>query len=664
MTYQYQPLPIIPDSEDIYIRLLELPPGPRFGSIHCSIYEVRLSEAPDFEAVSYCWGPSLDGDTIHVTARDDQPPISDATLTVPDSIIPFLYRTRGHCVPRVRTFWIDSICINQQDPEEKNIQVPKMRDIYLKAESTVSWLGPERDGSTAAFEYARKVYKLYRKHMAKLGHCRLSEEEMKEKSLRVTIGDPDLEALFAVLERPYFERAWIVQEIAVSKHIFLICGDAVVNWETFTVAFCYLILTMQWIWEFYPDHRVQYLLTLKISEMDWETSLDMPWWKILLRHRIHQATDPRDKVYAYYGLRCKDGLHELGIKPDYRNTTKESLFIHLAAKALLAGQTEVLHVPRLVLGVEEANDPTFRAATLPSWVPDWRWTMLTAFAITTGEEEAGKEPKYRAAGDSVFSAAFDISCDAVKECSGSNPSTLPKLLRLRGVRIARITHATASCDYQQLAGRQTLSGQARILQDNQLQIADWEAVLRPKNALAIYPPTGGSRMTAFYETLMAGTRLYTQEHKMTAAVGFERRQRIMRWIPMLRLQNFVLVYYVVVLIERFLRLFGYKNPETLFRTMVGPMLNRRGTRLAHATDPEIEYLALVPSLCRPGDHVVLVEGVRMPLVLRQMEWTSVVGHGPVETWELLGDCYVHGVMDGETWRVDKVDNEERFWWIA
>jgi hypothetical protein len=98
--------------------------------------------------------------------------------------------------------------------------------------------------------------------------------------------------------------------------------------------------------------------------------------------------------------------------------------------------------------------------------------------------------------------------------------------------------------------------------------------------------------------------------------------------------------------------------------MVGPMLNRRGTRLAHATDPEIEYLALVPSLCRPGDHVVLVEGVRMPLVLRQMEWTSVVGHGTVETWELLGDCYVHGVMDGETWRVDKVDNEERFWWIA
>jgi hypothetical protein len=392
MSYQYQPLPIIPDSEDIYIRLLELPPGPRFGPIYCSIYTVRLSEAPDYEAVSYCWGATLDGDTLYVTARDDQAPTSDAALTVPGSIIPFLYRTRGHQVPRVRTFWIDSICINQRDPEEKNIQVPKMRDIYLKAESTISWLGPERDGSTKAFEYALKVHKLYRKHMVKLGLGRLPDEEMQEKSLKITIGDPNLEALFTVLERPYFTRAWIVQEIVVSKEIWLVCGDAVTSWETFIIAFTYIVLAAPWLWEFYPGHRLQYLLTLKASEMDWEASLEMPWWKILMRHRMHQATDPRDRVYAYYSLRCKDGLRELGIKPDYGNTTTEGLFTHLAVKALLAGQTEVLHVPRLVFGAEEEKDPNFTTTTLPSWVPDWRWTTQTAPPFLSGEEEPGKEP--------------------------------------------------------------------------------------------------------------------------------------------------------------------------------------------------------------------------------------------------------------------------------
>jgi hypothetical protein len=664
MTYLYQPLPIIPDSEDIYIRLLELPPGPRSGPIHCSVYAVRLSEAPDYEAVSYCWGPSLDGDTIYVTARDNQPVTYDAALTVPGSIIPFLYRTRGHRVPRVRTFWIDSICINQRDAEEKNIQVPKMRDIYLKAESTVSWLGPESDRSTEAFEYALKVHKLYRKHLVKLGRGRLPDEEMKEKSLKVTLGDPNLEALFAVLERPYFERAWIVQEIAVSKDITLVCGDAVVSWETFTIALTYLVLTAPWLWEFYPGHRLHYLLTLKASELDWEATLEMPWWQILMRHRMHQATDPRDKVYAYYSLRCKDSLQELGIKPDYRDTTMESLFIHLAAKALLAGQTEVLHVPRLVLDVEEEKDPDFTTTTLPSWVPDWRWTAQIALPFMSGEEEAEKQPRYRATGTSVFTATFNIPRTAVHTCSSSSPSTLPKLLRLRGGRIARITHATAPWYLQQPTSRQTLASQARILQDNQLQIVDWEAILRPKNALAIYPPTGGSRMTAFYETLVAGSRLYTQEHKTAAAIGFERRQRILRVIPMLRLQHFLVVYCVIVLVERLLRVFGYKNPETLFKSMVGPMINRRGARLAGSADPETEYLALVPGLCAPGDHVVLVEGLRMPLVLRHKGWTNVAGSGEVETWEMLGDCYVHGVMDGEAWEAGSLAGEEKGWWIA
>jgi hypothetical protein len=252
----------------------------------------------------------------------------------------------------------------------------------------------------------------------------------------------------------------------------------------------------------------------------------------------------------------------------------------------------------------------------------------------------------------------------VTNCSVSNPSTLPKLLCLRGVRIARITHATAPWHLHQPTTQQTLSSQARILQANQLQNVDWEAVLRPKNALAIYPPTRGTRMAAFYETLMAGSRMYAPVHKAAAAAGFERRQRVLRCIPMLRLHGFLFVYCVVVLVERMLRVFGYTNPQTLFGSMVGPMINRRGARLAGSTDPEMDYLALVPGLCRPGDHVVLVEGVRMPLVLREKGWVSVTGHGEVETWELLGDCYVHGVMDGEAWEVERLEGEERGWWIA
>lgn len=170
MTYEYKPLPTVEGSVDIYIRLLRLPPGPRSGPINCSIFVTRLSEAPEFEAVSYCWGLSSDGDTIYVTDEGNaDAALPGAALQVPGSITQFLYRTRGHRIPRTRTFWIDSICINQRDPKERGVQVPKMREIYVTAKATMSWLGPERDRSTEVIAYAAKLTKLLRKHMAKKG---------------------------------------------------------------------------------------------------------------------------------------------------------------------------------------------------------------------------------------------------------------------------------------------------------------------------------------------------------------------------------------------------------------------------------------------------------------------------------------------------------------
>src|SRR3954470_10971424 len=63
--YTYNSLPEIPDSKDIFIRLLVLPPGDNFGPISCQIFHTRLSKAPQFEALSYCWG--MDESTIYIT---------------------------------------------------------------------------------------------------------------------------------------------------------------------------------------------------------------------------------------------------------------------------------------------------------------------------------------------------------------------------------------------------------------------------------------------------------------------------------------------------------------------------------------------------------------------------------------------------------------------
>jgi hypothetical protein len=39
--------------------------------------------------------------------------------------------------------WIDAICINQKDVEERNLQVFRMKSIFRQADEVVAWLGVE-----------------------------------------------------------------------------------------------------------------------------------------------------------------------------------------------------------------------------------------------------------------------------------------------------------------------------------------------------------------------------------------------------------------------------------------------------------------------------------------------------------------------------------------
>ena len=46
--------------------------------------------------------------------------------------------------------WIDAICLNQEDDEEKSKQVPRMSDIYSLAEEVIFWLGRNPPGEDEA----------------------------------------------------------------------------------------------------------------------------------------------------------------------------------------------------------------------------------------------------------------------------------------------------------------------------------------------------------------------------------------------------------------------------------------------------------------------------------------------------------------------------------
>ncbi|OAL03178.1 HET-domain-containing protein, partial [Phaeosphaeriaceae sp. SRC1lsM3a] len=138
-----------------------------------------ISNPPDFQALSYCWGKDLGKAEIWV---------SGTKLNVSTNLEAAL-RSSGVAVGT--RIWVDAICINQNDLYEKSYQVKMMGQIYSKAKKVITWLGVEAPYSYAA---ARVVNKITRRCMT--------------EQVDIDIG------LAELFSRSYWERVWIIQEVA------------------------------------------------------------------------------------------------------------------------------------------------------------------------------------------------------------------------------------------------------------------------------------------------------------------------------------------------------------------------------------------------------------------------------------------------------------------
>jgi hypothetical protein len=128
------------------IRLRNLLPGQHHDPIVCHIYSVDLDDDPPFEAVSYTW----------VDEQGDATP--SAIIRCPHDIL----RIAKNCESALlrlrltglnRRLWIDSICMNQRDTRERNLQVSIMKDIYSRASRVLIYAGETGDGSDELLEY-------------------------------------------------------------------------------------------------------------------------------------------------------------------------------------------------------------------------------------------------------------------------------------------------------------------------------------------------------------------------------------------------------------------------------------------------------------------------------------------------------------------------------
>jgi len=206
-------------------RLIDLLPGQWNEVPSCTIHEFELEAAPEYEALSYVWGETENPVQIICNGC-----ILSVTPNLAAALVGIRHKTK------VKTLWIDAICINQSNVLERNQQVGIMYRIYQSARNVLIWIGHERKDTRLAFESFRPLGKILIDPTvafaspSNLATLRLCYERVSSLGTGVWDGLED------VFMRPWFERVWIIQEVVSAKRALLICGSCRIPWRIFSIA--------------------------------------------------------------------------------------------------------------------------------------------------------------------------------------------------------------------------------------------------------------------------------------------------------------------------------------------------------------------------------------------------------------------------------------------
>ena len=368
--YPYQKL-----SSAQHFRVLELFPrrqklpfelkfkAPKYKYLLGSLSAHTLADAPDYECLSYVWGTQH---SHRVLWLDRQ------VIAISTNLDKALGRLRHETESRF--LWVDLVCINQQDLEERKQQVQLMYKIFCQAKRVIAYLGEEADGSQNVPNFLRQI-----QAAASSPECD-TEGLWSEQDLKTLRLPPYQDEAWTMLQRfvmrPWFVRVWIMQEALAARDLEFLCGE----WSL-PAAPVVQTLMMAYIHKFACfgtpsslSDKTAESIALSLDQLAFMLRLglcslgaDLLGWEprewglldVLEIARQSNSTDPRDKVFALLNL-CSDPTGAL-IEPDYSNDTSE-VFKKVASAIIKAGQG-----PRLLLNAGVLD----QISSLPSWVPDW-----------------------------------------------------------------------------------------------------------------------------------------------------------------------------------------------------------------------------------------------------------------------------------------------------
>ena len=286
-----------------------------------------------------------------------------------------------------RLLWVDALCINQDDIQEKIDQVQAMDLIYQRASRVLIYLGEADDYSDSAMDA-------------------IAERKTSTGSIQKKVLD-----FFE--HRPWFSRVWVLQEVALADCALAICGSKCVPWANFPAWWAQNAAYLQ---DRTPPSILAYNPAMKKSFL-----------QQLYDTRVSRASDPRDKVYALAGILSPEDRFVLA--PDYRKSVAE-IYAEVAAK-IIKHQSSLRILSATQLIGEQC--PKFDG-TSGSWVPNWsKESLLTSLGLSNlylepydaGGSIALTKFETREEMDFLHLKCYGITLDVIQETSSVCPIEAP-----------------------------------------------------------------------------------------------------------------------------------------------------------------------------------------------------------------------------------------------
>jgi hypothetical protein len=624
---------------------------------------VRASEPPsihhrfqwgDFAALSYVWGDESVATPIVVNGHEMR-----VTRNLGNALREF---REGEEFQGGFKLWIDAICINQADLGERAKQVRRMREIYGNAWAVIAWLGEGSRNSDAGIQLLRDLAALRQSGAGKEVAVQLSTNPEY-------LGKGCWTALQRLVERPYWYRLWVIQEMVMGASATSVrCGAASIDWTTFCQGVGFLqeylwqvkdellkheatagylepedFVTMaaegllapevlptrmrnKTVWTTTSLHLIYQDLTV-LSESDGKGGDRLSFGRLLdLAHAAH-CKDPKDKVYALVGLMDRSVASR--ISPNYT--------FDLSRVYSLTTRTFVESCDNLE-PIREGNP--WGPSNAPSWAADWQWIGRIRWSRAEGQIPGPRSLFPRAVPSNAFDVPFRASGSSKHDSSFSSDC---RLLTCSGFIVDSISGLSA-CGHGYFAWDKSTI----------VQPESWTSVYGDVDAtaralcrtLVLDRVEGGKRANDRHFAIFHLPSTYQSAYPQFRERGWTwlsgQAGYYFRWSRFREAnKDFQLGR------DRFDNFFDDQIPPDALEfdySEVYACIDRSGKKRRLMTTRH-GYLGWAPDnsygdgndQTRAGDLIAVLFGCSTPIVIRP--------HGP--HFQVLGEAYVQGLMDGE-----------------